>query len=386
MRLLRLLLIVPGLAFLLAMCVFGLVWSGSATFLMAVIGGNPFATNPSDELRIFVQNFPEGNGRVDGRLVAQAAAKLAQAPLEDEPFTLAAVENYRNQRYTEAEQLIDIARLRNPRSREARLVSVDVKMAIGKIDSAVSDLEVLFDLMPSRQPILEETLVLLSRHPETRTATIQAVKGHRAKTMVLGGLARSGSSVTEFLHALEIMGSAHEISRDGTAVASIVQEYMKRGDYGGAYQIWSKLALGTVQPPDPIRDRQFRQPLPPPFGWELLSNGDGYAATGVEGVSGEAYGRRRARLVRQLLILAPGRYRLTVNVSEASEQFEIAVACFSAQEIFVSRLARKGRQSLTFDVPANCLAQWITIDARASDPPHVARFRLESIALERELP
>jgi hypothetical protein len=290
---------------------------------------------------------------------------------------------YRQERYEKASALVEIARKRNPRSREARLLSVDITLANGEVGAAVADLEALLELLPGQRRLIEETLVLLASHPQTGAHTLAAVKGERNKVMIIGGLARSGASASEVQSAIEGMRAGTALRGDRAALAAVIRTFVDRANYGEAYQIWSGLMKDLAPASDALRDPQFDQILPPPFGWELLAGTGGYASLVPDGLAGEAYGRSSASLARQLLLLSPGTHRITIDVAEADDLFEITLRCVSNEEIAKTRLGRTGEQKLSFSVPQDCPAQWIDIRARASDPPRTGAFRLQSITLSK---
>ncbi|KPP95374.1 hypothetical protein SAMN04515621_2002 [Erythrobacter sp. HL-111] len=322
-----------------------------------------------------------GTGRAS-ELLEPANGLLAKAPLEEEPFIVAALTRYDEGRYEEATRLLDIARRRSARSFEARFLAVDANMAAGNIDRAVKDLEALLRLAPEQAALTRETLVLLSGHPETGPVALEAIEEDRTKLMVLTALARAEPDPGALIEAIRTTRAAEAVRGDPRAVDPITRPLIDAGDYPGAYRVWSELVGRRPGEEGLITDPEFGGDLPPPFGWSLRSGPEGYAALGPSGLSGEAYGRRTTELARQVLLLPAGSYRLRAEVLDPSEAIELRVQCLGGEEIVRTRLREAGAMAARFSVSPDCRAQSLELRARASDPPRAAAFSIESITIE----
>jgi tetratricopeptide (TPR) repeat protein len=375
-RLVPLVLLIAGL---LTLSGFSLAWSAEGA------SENPSAdlrwVHPSRELRLIMQRL--GQTRNDGvsEALDRANQALRKAPLEEEPFVLAALSAYNEDRFAEADALMDIARKRSPRSKEARFLAVDVNLALGDIPAAVENLEVLLRIAPDQATLLQDALVLVASHPEAGKAALGALQGDRTKAMVLAGLAQSGAGPSILLDAIRITGAAQALKEDPATIASLTRPFIDAGNFNAAFQIWSELVSKRQGRLSLLRDGQFEQNLPPPFGWEFYSGSFGYVAGQSPGLAGEVYGRQSALLARQLLLLPAGSYRIEVNVVEPSDLIETVLQCLPAEEIVRGRIERTGTQKTSFAVPADCRGQWLEVRARASDPPRADAFQIKSIRI-----
>lgn len=377
MKIGRLALLLPVAASLLAAASLAFFWNMSAAG-RPLSQDSTFLIHPAYTTSSLATAALEAREPVDARLLARMAAALREAPLEDEPFTLAAYEQFSERRLETAQRLLETARKRNPRSREARLLAVDVNLATNDIAAAVGDLEVLRRLMAAQRAVFDETLVLLADHPDTRLATLGAVKEEATSKMILVGLAKAGAGPAALIEAMQTMALDARLGADPGTVNAVTQPLITAENFEAAFRVWSKL-VGEKVDPSGLRDPQFQQDLPPPFGWQLTSGRDASVAADPAGLVGQAYGRRSANLARQLLILPPGSYRLELEVTEPTGLVEVVLRCLTDGEIAKQRLGAAGVNRVGFTVPEGCRAQWLELGARASDPPRSENFRIRSI-------
>lgn len=380
----RLLLLIPTASALLALCIVSLIWAAP---IPAQLQGQVPASfvNPRDAMRSAIGSIQVKPETIDAEIMDQMSDLLKSAPLEDEPFTLAALRQNAIGRLNEAQQFVAIARLRNPRSREALLLSVDVALAVEDIPTAVANLETLTRLNPAQRAIFDQSLVALAIYPGTQKATLASINDDTVKRTVLGGLARSGAEPTLLIRAKNEMGATSQIEADRGTINALTQTYIAAGNYAGAYRVWSDfIALKSDQATE-VRDPDFKRGLPPPFGWDIPSGSDAFVAPTVSGLEGKAYGRRSANLARQFLVLPPGRFKLAIDVAQPSELIEVIVRCVAGPVApFVAvRLTEAGIREADFEVPANCAAQILDVNARANDPPAAQTFELHSITVTR---
>lgn len=144
-----------------------------------------------------------------------------------------------------------------------------------------------------------------------------------------------------------------------------------------------------------LRDGSFaNEGAGTPFEWELANEGERSAArssspTGT--MLSVRVGRDDAAMVaRQLLLLAPGRYRLRATLDQREASAAVApiwaLACSDRPAEPFARIAPT-QDGLgwngTFVVPPSCAAQWLTLSVPAGDEPvafDVRRVTLDSTA------
>ena len=210
---------------------------------------------------------------------------------------------------------------------------------------------------------------------------MRALRDDSSKAMVLSALAQSQTDPSILLDAIRITGAAKVLKDNPAAIGSFTRPLIDAGQYKAAYRIWSELVAKPNGQVSLVRDGRFREDLPPPFGWELRSGSFGFVGRDSSGLAGEAYGRQSAVLARQLLLLPAGAYRMEVSVDDASDLIETNLKCDKAEDIVRFRIERTGTQKIAIVVPSDCPAQWLEVNSRASDPPRVDAFRINSISM-----
>lgn len=139
-----------------------------------------------------------------------------------------------------------------------------------------------------------------------------------------------------------------------------------------------------------------------PFGWNLDSNTGGYGEiTASEGGSGKALrvhhdGRSRQWLVRQLIVLSPGAYRLSGQVRTPTDlsagSMAWTVVCEGAREplVVIPAPATGGgftAFSADFTVPAEgCAAQSLVLQARPAGEGASVEVWYDTLSLQRTTP
>ena len=92
-------------------------------------------------------------------------------------------------------------------------------------------------------------------------------------------------------------------------------------------------------------------------------------------------------LASQLLVLAPGRYRLAMSLAgDHAGSLSWTVTCAASNAALVSlRLSdlKIASQGATFDVPGDCPAQQLQLVANAPDLPHQADITVSGLNLSR---
>lgn len=330
-----------------------------------------------------IRPLSEGQ-KLEERDLSHITERLALAPLTAEPFIIAGARPLTSGSFDEAETLLQIAVRRDPRSKEARVLLLDIYAAKGNARGAVSQIEALYNLMPSRRPLLRDALVYLASLPSTRSEALDAIALDPLKRDVVRGLARSGASASMLLDTLEAFapfdtGDQHEF------VASIATPLLRAGDWEGARRIWSEFNPRALTNGELIVDPLFTGEFGPPFGWQVHSRPYGYARFDRDGLTGEFYGRRAGVLVSQTIVLEPGRYRASIAVEAPAGGLELVVKCNQGADLVSARLTGR-RQDLEFDVDSECVALDLAVTGKPSDPPSLTAFRIIQINVERLQP
>jgi hypothetical protein len=129
---------------------------------------------------------------------------------------------------------------------------------------------------------------------------------------------------------------------------------------------------------------------PPPFNWRFLSNDAGIAQPEKGSLRVLFYGRDNAILATQLLLLGPGRYRLSVPITSTSGPdgaLSWTVTCLRGRSpIFTLPLPGEASAKSVdgqFDVPANCPAQRLSLQGAIEESPSTSDLQVWPIDLRR---
>src|SRR5206468_1644792 len=99
------------------------------------------------------------------------------------------------------------------------------------------------------------------------------------------------------------------------------------------------------------------------------------------------YGQEDGTLARQLLMLAPGTYRLTLRLAGGSSHAEAlswSITCDKApQELSRVSFDQAAAHGWVFQVPASCPAQWLSIAGSSSDMPRQSDVTIAGLELMR---
>jgi hypothetical protein len=167
----------------------------------------------------------------------------------------------------------------------------------------------------------------------------------------------------------------------------LLNRLVEAGDYEKAREIWTSIGRGRSA--GPLYDSDFSAPqAPPPFNWALESSSVGLA----ERQRGKRlhvifYGNVDGPLARQLLQLSPGTYRLQMQVVRGPQHPELlswSVKCDKSNSTLGSvGIGEAAARGWTFQVPANCPAQWIELSGRSEDIAQQSDVTIGGLTLKR---
>jgi hypothetical protein len=128
---------------------------------------------------------------------------------------------------------------------------------------------------------------------------------------------------------------------------------------------------------------------PAPFNWSLTSSNVGFAERrGGGGLNVMFHGREDGVLASQLLLLPPGRYRLTVQgagLGAHAESLAWTVVCANGNAVIASAtLPETVRSGLPLTVGPSCPAQYLRLAGTASDMPQAADATIGAVRLMPE--
>ena len=309
--------------------------------------------------------------RVDMHRVARLS------PLRADPFVVEATIAATAGDGAKAEQLFIEAAARDPRSVLAQYSLADRALRTNRLDDALSHLAILVRLVPNAAAGLAPPLALYARQPGAAPALRRFLA--RSPDMALPLLNQLASDPTQADRAITLAKGLPAFI-DKSWQANLVKVLVDYGEAAHAQSAWRE--MNGIAPYKGLYNPQFRtDAAPPPFNW---SPGEGNAAL-VEPAPGGGlkllyYGRENAQITSQLMVLAPGRYRLAMRVAMGSlgassptiadpaAALKWRVICgdggTSLGELPLG--PRPGQASLVFAVPASCRSVWLALAGTAT--------------------
>jgi hypothetical protein len=180
------------------------------------------------------------------------------------------------------------------------------------------------------------------------------------------------------------LGNVRNRTPGATWPDRLVASLVTAQQYGKARSLWAQIAgSGSVSG---IFDPAFADTkAPPPFNWVLTSSTVGLAER-RNGLHVIFYGQEDGPLATQLLLLAPGAYRLAMPVTgdkDHARSLVWSLTCVNSNTpIGRIPLDEAAARAWAFTVPAGCAAQRLELSGVSSDMPQqvdvtIARLQLE---------
>lgn len=320
------------------------------------------------------------NGKGLSAAAADRMAGLArEAPLASEPFLVAGAASQFRDELAKAEALYAAARSRNPRSSAARFLLADLYLRTGRPEAGLAELLALSRLKPGAAGPLGPGLAAYARQPGAVSVLGPLIRSDPSvRQAMLIELAQDPANVDLVLR-LAPRRAAGEPIRPWEGL--LIEGLVGTSQLARAEEVWSRL---TGRRRDgAINDSGFAvgQPLAP-FDWAYYAGPAGVveAARGA-GLDVIHYGREPMIAARQLARLSSGRHVLLSRSSTAPATTHMAWRIVCADGPEVARLP-VGRPA-PFSIPANCPAQWISLEAFPQDPATPLELRIASVQVDR---
>jgi hypothetical protein len=358
-------------------------WAVKLVAVQEIANLNPFLAarvapgDPRVKMRLAVVETVLSPGRADAGHRAAAIGALRRAALAEEPFLLEAQSAAAAGDGARAERLLIEARRRNPRDRLTRLMLVERLLETQRWAEAGREIEVVTRLVPKAQDVLAPGLAKLAAKPEYAVPMADILgRSPKLKDAVLAQLVTADVDAGQIVR---LAGPKRASAVAGEAPAwqgKLLERMVDAGDVRGAYGLWARFTGVPAAAAKSVYDPDFRKLAgAPPFNWDFPIAEGGHAEGGQTGLQADYYGRLDAVLVRQLLMLAPGRYRLAFRADGdakgdgAQLQWTIACARGGAELLRVPIKSVTGPRRFVgdFAVPAGCDGQWLALSGTAGD-------------------
>lgn len=325
------------------------------------------------------QNAPQH--RIDD--VMESAAR---APLAIEPFLVRGVQAVQAGRLSLAGAAFEAARRRNPRSVAARYFLAEHYLQTSKVSLGLNELAVLTKLVPNSLPSVAPYYAAFARSPGGAVRTKAMLRAHPdfADT-ILAALAADPRNAELIL----FLAGKPRVGTDAPAWhGQLVQNLVSSGQYGKAHEVWARLAR-VKKANDLLFDSSFSQlQLIPPFAWSLTMSGGGSAEPEGEGrLHVSYYGRDDLVIAKQLLLLRPGHYSLSMRVKRETDARYVTwkLTCRPSSGVLLDRDLgnRRGAESLSvaFDVPRDCPAQLLELLGTAPEFPETIDLTISDLSI-----
>jgi hypothetical protein len=317
------------------------------------------------------------------QLVMRAALK---APLSPEPFLVRGVQAQVAGDPRLAGRAFEAAELRDGRSVAARYFLADHYFRTGNARRGLEEIAFLARMVPNGIAGLAPYLATYAKdarnHPQLRTLFRS---DPALADAALSALAADSRNTGLVLSLADPARGGEPAAWAGRLIATLVDA----GNYGAAREVWRRSAHLDRSADAPIFDADFKgSNALPPFNWTLTSSTLGLSERRPGGTLHVIYyGQDDGVLASQLLVLKPGRYRLSAQVSGARPQMLAwAVTCVGSTAPLVRlpldpAAAAKGA---VVQVAANCPAQRLELVGQSSDMPQQADVSIRALRLERQ--
>jgi hypothetical protein len=316
-------------------------------------------------------------------LIDDAARK---APLSPEPFLVHGVQAYLSGHTRLASGSFAQAQKRDPRSMPAAYFLANYYFRSGQPLNGLLQATLLARLSPGTGvavgPYVAAYAQNPSNWPQIRALfrTDQTIEDH-----VLTALAQDARNARAIL---AVADQKHR-TPDSPWLRVLLGKMVAAGDYSIARALWASVAHVRLSPSTLLYNGSFRDvEAPPPFGWKLASSNLGIADRQPGSLHVIYYGEEDGVLASQLLLLAPGSYRLNTKLASDgvhSDLLSWSIRCDRSAEPLSSAPAEIAvKRGWKFHIPAGCPAQWLELWGKSGDIPAQAEVTLTSVTLEQE--
>jgi len=306
-----------------------------------------------------------------------------QEPLAPEPFLVRGVEAELSGDALTAERAFQAAQWRDPRSLSAAYFLADRYLRAGDVGRGLPQVATLARLARGGTSTVAPYLAAYARSPGNWPALRSLFAAHpELAGPALTQLAKSARSAPAVL----ALADPRQKAGDAPWLAPLLNSLIVAGDYGRAQAIWAR-AAGVHAGPY-LYDASFSdKSSPPPFNWALTSSAVGLAERQAGGrLHIIFYGQDDGILATQLLLLLPGRYRLSMQLmgdAARARSLNWSIWCDKAAEPISSVTIDAAARGWQFTVPQGCRAQWLRLSGAAGELPQQADATIAGLKLEK---
>jgi hypothetical protein len=326
---------------------------------------------------------------VGGDVFAKIDKAAMKAPLAPEPFLVQGVRAQLAASGAAALHAFSAAQRRDPRSLAAAYFLADHFFRSSQPIEGLKQIALLARLSPTG---IQALAPYVAAYAQNRANWPQIRQLFRSEPMieepVLVALATNPGSVDT------VLALAGPADRSATSqwLPTLLRTLADAGQYSRARSIWAQISGARIGPGTLLYDAGFSEATaPPPFNWSFTSSTVGVAERQRGGrLHVLFYSQEDGVLASQLLVLPPGNYRLSMNLSgdlQHASSVIWSIRCDKSPtalaEVTLDVAAARG---WSFQIPAGCAAQWLELSGRSSDIPQPADLTIQALKLERAGP
>jgi hypothetical protein len=316
-------------------------------------------------------------------LIDDAARK---APLSPEPFLVHGVQAYLSGESRLASARLAEAQKRDPRSMPAAYFLANYYFRSGWPLDGLLQATLLARLSPGMGAAIGPYVAAYAQNPSNWPQIRALFRADQTiEDNVLTALAQDARN------ARAILAVADEKHRtpESPWLRVLLGKMVAAGDYSTARALWASVAHVRLSPSTLLYNGSFRDvEAPPPFGWKLASSNLGIADRQPGSLHVIYYGEEDGVLASQLLLLAPGSYRLNTKLASDGVHPELlswSIRCDrSARPLSGASAEFAAKRGWSFDIPAGCSAQWLELWGKSGDIPAQAEVTMSGVTLEQE--
>jgi len=305
-------------------------------------------------------------------------------PLAPEPFLVRGVQAQLSGDLELAKQAFRAAELRDGRGIPARYFLADLYFRSGDARLGLREVAALSRMVPNGIPRLAPYVAAYAKDRRNWPTLESLFKSDPAlQDATLSALSADARNADLVL----ALGNVRNRPAAAKWPENLVMGLVAAQDYAKARAIWGQLAGRGAN--RGIFDPDFTDSAAPtPFNWVLTSSSVGLAER-RHGLHVIFYGQEDGALAAQLLILAPGTYRLAMPVSGDTghaHSLVWALTCANANAPFARFALDPGvaARGWTFTVPAGCPAQRLELLGVSADMPQQVDVTIARLRLERQ--
>ena len=310
-----------------------------------------------------------------------------KAPLAPEPFLVRGVQAQVAGNGRLAMQAFSSAERRDPRSLPAHYFLADALFRSGDARRGLEEVGLLARLAPngiaSVAPYVAAYAKDRSNWPQLRNLFRSNPELENSALVALAADPANADLV------MALVDPKHRRPDSGW-LSTLLARLVEVGQYDKARAVWASGAGIRQARAEVLHDAGFVDPsAPAPLNWELRSSTVGLAERQKGGrLHVIYYGQEDGLLARQMLLLSPGRYRMTLALQGTVVPGNAptwSIRCDRTQSpvaaLPIDAIARSG---WTFTVPAGCPAQWLELSGVSSDMARQSDFSIGRLRLTAE--